>query len=95
MQYLALIHANQKILPSAAEWEHFFTIANASGLFEGGSAVANGVIVGERPAVVLSTRLGGYMRFDADDGAAVLELLQHHPVIRHGGTIELLEMLKD
>ncbi len=34
------------------------------------------------------------MRFDADDLNALRALLEDHPVVKHGGTIELCEMPK-
>ncbi len=32
------------------------------------------------------------MRFDSDDKEKLLELLKTHPVVVHGGTVELCEM---
>ena len=34
------------------------------------------------------------MRFDAEDRAKLLELLKQHPVVLHGGSVELCEMPK-
>jgi acetylglutamate kinase len=32
------------------------------------------------------------MRFETDEKVKLLELLQSHPVVVHGGTVELCEM---
>ena len=39
-----------------------------------------------------SGHIGGFMRFDSDDKEKLLELLKTHPVVVHGGTVELCEM---
>jgi hypothetical protein len=34
----------------------------------------------------------GYMRFDSEDRQPILDLLEKHPVLLHGGTVELCEL---
>ena len=34
----------------------------------------------------------GFMRFDAENLSDLKKLLESHPVIKHGGTIEVREM---
>jgi hypothetical protein len=41
-----------------------------------------------------SLHLAGYMRFDTDDKPRLLQLLAQHPVVVHGGTVELCELPK-
>ena len=93
MQYLALMPNNADVEPAADAWERFIAAAGASGLFRGGSAIGNRRVVG--PGVPDTTRhVGGYMRFDADDIAPLLALLEQHPVVNCGGSVELCELPK-
>jgi hypothetical protein len=95
VQYLVLIHAEADSEASPDEWQAFFTLAEESGLFRGGSAVGQGLLLGRPSPHAMAGHLGGFMRFDADDRAALLDLLARHPLVVHGGTIEVLEMPKD
>ena len=92
MQYLLLIHNNSKSPASEAEWSAFIARAMESGTFRGGSEVGVITRIG-RPGPT-SEHIGGYMRFDSDDRQKLLDLLQSHPVVLHGGTVELCEMPK-
>jgi hypothetical protein len=92
-QYILLIHGNAKTEPTPHEWEQFFTTARQSGLFEGGSAIGERVVIGARTAVS-SGHLVGYMRFDAPDKQKLMDLLNGHPVVIRGGSVELCEMPK-
>ncbi len=91
-QYLLLIQNNTTSLTSPAEWDRFFAAAKASGMFNGGSALGDRVVVGDRLSAQSSQHIGGFMRFDTDDRAKLLELLKQHPVVLHGGSVELCEM---
>ena len=91
-QYILLVHGNAKTLPSAEEWDDFFKLASDSGLFKGGSEIGERVMVGEMEAVVSSQNIVGYMRFDSGNRQSVIDLLERHPVVVHGGTVELCEM---
>ena len=64
-----------------------------AGLFSGGSAMGKRWTIG-KPADTLSDGLVGYMRFDAENIEDLLELLEDHPIIRGGGTIEICEIPK-
>lgn len=92
MQYIALIHKNTDTTPTADEWNRFMHVARDTGMFRGGSAIGARHAVGEKEVADTTEQVGGFMRFDADDRERLHELLQEHPVIRHGGTIELCEM---
>jgi hypothetical protein len=93
MQYLALMHNNTNAEPTAEAWERFFAAAGASGMFRDGSAMGARRVVG--PEVPDTTRyVGGFMRFDADDIAPLLALLEQHPVVKCGGSVELCELPK-
>ena len=91
MQYLLLIHRGGGEIP-AGEWEAFFERARESGLFRGGSELGARWLIGAGSAGATTDHLAGFMRFDAEDRGSLLELLQAHPVVRHGGTVELCEM---
>ena len=91
--YILLIHDNAKSVPTADEWDKFFSIATRSGTFKGGSAIGSRTIIGNS-AAVSTNHIGGFMRFDSDDKRKVLDLLEIHPVVLRGGTVELCEMPK-
>jgi hypothetical protein len=92
MQYLALIHKNADTTPGSDEWNHFFMIAGETGMFKGGSEIGVRHIVGHKEVPDTTKSVGGFMRFDSADLDRLLTLLEAHPVIKHGGTIELCEM---
>ncbi len=92
MEYILFIHNNARTRASAEEWDCFFTKARASGMFAGGSEIANRQLLGMQPGLCITDSIGGFMRFEADDKSALLQLLESHPVLVHGGTIELCEM---
>ena len=91
-QYLLLIHGNAKSQATPEEWEAFFTAAQQSGHFKGGSELGDRIMVGDSGSAKASDHLVGFMRFDAEDRQAILDLLQQHPVVIHGGSVELCEM---
>ena len=93
-EYLLLIHGNEKTATTAAEWDQFFAAAHASGAFRGGSEVGQRELIGDTTSARPSDHIFGYMRFDTTDKALLLDLLKKHPVVRHGGTVELCELPK-
>ncbi|MEK6260767.1 MAG: hypothetical protein AABP62_19380 [Planctomycetota bacterium] len=93
-QYILLIHDNVKTEATAAEWNQFLAAARQSGLFEGGSAMGKRVVLGDTQSAKSSDHIVGYMRFDAEDKQQLLDLLKRHPVVMHGGSVELCEMPK-
>lgn len=92
MQYLLLIHRDTQSAPTAQEWTAFFSRAEATGLFRGGSELGARELVGEGSMALSTAHVAGYMRFDAEDKVALLDLLKTHPVVLHGGSVELCEM---
>ena len=94
MQYILFIQKNTKTTPSPEEWNRFFIIAQESGLFEGGSAICKKLLLGDAPSAKSSDHIGGFMRFSSNDKQKLLELLKEHPVVVHGGSVELFEMPK-
>lgn len=92
MQYIALIHKNTDTTPASAEWEHFFKMAAETGMFQGGSEIGVRHMVGHKQVPDTTKSVGGFMRFDTENLDRLFKLLDEHPVIKHGGTIELCEM---
>lgn len=93
-QYLLLIQGNATSPTTPAEWDQFFAAARASGLFQGGSAVGQREVIGDTTSARSTAHVTGYMRFDSTDKQPLLDLLKLHPVVLHGGTVELCELLK-
>jgi len=94
MEYILLIHNNVDTPTKEEEWEQFFTAAQQSGIFAGGSEIANSVPIGSKPVPPITASIAGFMRFDSDDVNKVHALLKLHPIYLHGGTLELCEMPK-
>ena len=94
MQYILLIQDNLKSNASPEEWESFFSEARRSDLFKGGSEIGERIIIGDIESARTTDHIVGYMRFDSDDKQQIVNLLQKHPVVIHGGSVELCEMPK-
>ena len=92
MQYIALIHKNTHTEPTSDEWSHFFEIAGETGMFQGGSAIGARHTLGRKKVPDTTQDIGGYMRFNSEDLDRLIKLLEEHPVIKHGGAIELCEL---
>ena len=90
-EYLLLIRGNAKSRASVADWDGFIALAKESGLFRGGSALGDSTIVGV-PSSEDAAQIVGFMRFDSEDKDALLRLLRQHPIVVHGGSVELREM---
>ena len=90
--YLLLIHDNETTPTRDEEWERFFAEARSSGMFQGGSEVGRREILGGPATVPSSSHIVGYMRFETAARGPLLDLLRLHPVVLHGGTVELCEL---
>ncbi len=95
LSYLVLIQDNTRTEPTDAEWIDFITTARESGMFEGGSTIGERVLLGESGSARSTRHVVGFMRFDTDDRQRLLDLLETHPVVRRGGSIELCELPRD
>jgi hypothetical protein len=91
-QYLLLIHGNAASAPTSDEWSRFFGVAQLSGTFRGGSEIGKKVRIGNADLPRSSDHIVGFMRFDAEEKQTILDLLQEHPIVLHGGTVELCEI---
>lgn len=94
MEYIVFIHNNSDHTPTQEQWEAFFETAKASGLFRGGSEISQGCIIGKKPVKHVSDHVGGFMRFETSNKDELLKLLEKHPVVTQGGTLELCKMPK-
>jgi hypothetical protein len=91
-QYILLVQGNLTSTPTPTEWDGFFTAAQKSGLFKGGSEIGSRTVLGNAASAQPTDHIVGYMRFDSDDRQQILALLEKHPVVVHGGSVELCEM---
>ncbi len=76
-----------------AAWNAYIKTLMASGLFRGGSALANGVCV-DNSGQEFDCSVNGFMRFEADDIDQVRALLTDNPLLLAGGKVELLELVQ-
>jgi len=94
MEYILFIHNNVDSPSTDEQWERFFASARQSGIFAGGSEIANQRQIGTKPVASITNTIDGYMRFETDDINKVHDLLALHPVFIQGGTLELCELPK-
>ncbi len=94
MEYLLLIHKNSERSPSESEWNDFFESATSTGMFQGGSQLGATTAFGKKGIPISTDHIGGFMRFDTSDIERLESLLNEHPVVKNGGSIELIEMPK-
>ena len=94
MEYLLLIHKNSESLPNEGEWNEFFDRATSSGIFQGGSQLGATRVFGKKEIPNSTDYIGGFMRFETSSIEELESLLTEHPVVKNGGSIELIEMPK-
>ena len=75
-------------------WDRFFEVVKESGLFRGGSAIAQRTTSGSGGLPDTTEHIDAYMRFDAESLDALTDLLKQHPTLVHGGTVEICERPK-
>lgn len=92
MEYLLLIHDNTDQPPTEKEWGDFIEEAIRSGNFQGGSALGATQVFGKQDIPHSTASVGGFMRFNTDKLNELELLLNKHPVVKNGGSIELIEM---
>jgi len=82
--------------PAADAWPVYLARLRASGCFEGGSAIGDGVCVSTAGQVPDVTRhLVGFLRVRAADLDAARALVAGNPVYEAGGTVEIRELPRD
>lgn len=92
MEYILFIHNNTDVPTTDEQWQAFFEVANNSGIFQGGSEISNQNQIGNKSVQSITDTVVGIMRFESEDKNKVLSLLEKHPVLIQGGTLELCEM---
>jgi hypothetical protein len=93
-QYILLIQNNVTSQSTQEEWDAFYSLARQSGIFKGGSAIGKREVVGDTATAQSSDFIQGYMTFDTAEKPQILNLLQRHPVVMNGGSVELCELPK-
>ncbi len=75
---------------SAADWERFFTLAEASGRFSGGSALGARTGLDQQGRMTASSAAGGYFIFTAESVDEVAALLRECPILLSGGRVDII-----
>ena len=94
MEYILFVHNNTDTSASPKEWNRFIELASSSGLFRGGSELGNRIQLGLKPVSDTTEKIVGYMLFESSNIDTLRELLNEHPVLKHGGSLELCELPK-
>lgn len=92
MEYILLIHNNTDTPTKEEDWDKFFELARRSGLFQGGSEIGKRILLGTKETTDTTKSVAGYMRFESEDIEALTSLLNEHPVLKNGGSLELCEL---
>lgn len=94
-EYLLLMHTDA---PAAAgdsvhTWPAYFELLRAADVFQGGSAIGDGICVAKAGAPAdIARHIGGYIRVRAQSLDAARALLIGNPVYEAGGTVEIREL---
>lgn len=91
-QYIVLIQDNPKTDCTSEEWDVFCAAARRIGHFQGGSEIGRRTVIGNVHSAKSTDHIVGYMRFDSANRQQILDLLEKHPVVIHGGSVELCEL---
>jgi len=94
MEYIVFIHNNTDNETADEQWHSFFSLATESGIFQGGSEIYKSEALGDKAIPEITKTIAGFMRFDTDDKSKLNRLLEKHPVIIEGGSLEICEMPK-
>jgi len=74
-------------------WEPYLSRLRQAGVFQGGSAIGDGVCVRKgSTSDQITTRLSGFIRVTADNIDRAKSLLFGNPVFEAGGTVEIREL---
>ena len=90
-EYILLMHDDA--IGDETAWGPYLRQLKQSGVFEGGSAIGDGICVRKRgtpPAV--TPHLTGYIRVTAGSLAQAKTLLDGNPHFEAGGTVEIREL---
>jgi hypothetical protein len=91
-EYLFLMH-NDATADETNSWENYIRTLKEAGVFEGGSAIGDGVCVRQRGATPpVTAHVVGYIRVNARSIAEAQSLLAGNPHLEAGGTVEVREL---
>lgn len=90
-EYMFLMHDDT--VADEPDWELYLRTLQQAGVFDGGSAIGDGVCLRKtgQPGP-LTTHLAGYIRVMARDLDQAKALLDGNPVWEAGGTVEIREL---
>lgn len=86
------MHKNPDLKIDDSQWDNFFKSATEFKIFKGGSAMTNSKMYGLDNGNSVADKIGGFMRFDAEDSDQLSVLMSKHPVVIAGGSVEIFEM---
>lgn len=94
-EFIVLMHADGGP-ESGADWGRYLEGLRATGKFQGGSAIGDGVCV-RRTGVAgpLSAQLTGYLKVEAENIEAARAFLHGNPAYQAGATIEIRALARD
>lgn len=91
--FIFLMHEDAPVGPNAEAWGPYLQRLQALGVFEGGSAIAEGETLRKSGAAgPLARHIGGYIRVTAETLEAAKAYLDGNPVWEAGGTVEIREL---
>jgi hypothetical protein len=76
------------------EWTAYLAKLRQAGVFQGGSAIGDGVCVSKStsPAPDITQHLSGYIRVQAESLSHARDLVIGNPIFEAGGTVEIREL---
>ena len=90
-EYIFLMHDDAEA--DANAWQPYIGELQRRGVFEGGSAIGDGICVRKRDACPsITTHLTGYIRVIAENLEQAKSLLTGNPLFEAGGTVEIREL---
>jgi hypothetical protein len=95
-EYLLLMHGGTpegRRERDADEWAVYFAKLRKAGVFQGGSAIGDGVCMSKSSSTPgITAHLVGYIRVRAESLAEARELVTGNPVFEAGGVVEIREL---
>src|SRR5262249_3397601 len=94
-EYLLLMH-DDATGEGMSPWDRYIQGLKDKGVFEGGSAIGEGVCVRkDGTAPPITAHLGGYIRVSAQSLAHAQSLLAGNPHFEAGGTVEIGDLPRE
>ena len=90
-EYIFLMHDDAEADVEA--WQWYIGELQQRGVFEGGSAIGDGICVRKRDtSPSITAHLTGYIRVSAENLEQARSLLTGNPLFEAGGTVEIREL---